>query len=354
MSGTREFAGPSCRAQPGARQVMSRVGNTPVASIAMRIGGRRRIVFLKLEGANRCGSLKDRTAAGLVDDLERRGALGPGSILLESTSGNLGVALAFLARRLGYGFVAVVDPRTVPENVSRMRRLGARIELVDTPDETGGYLLSRLERVRELRGLSQAFVWPDQYSNPANPRVHEEGTGPELLEQLPAGVDALFVPVSTGGTLAGLGRCFRRESPRTLIVAVDAAGSVALGGEPGPRLLTGIGASRASSFLSADLYDRCVLVGDAEAFAFCRALAAETGLSVGGSSGATLAACARALADDPDLEQVVCICADRGWSYASTIYDDAWLARNQVDLDAIDTAPIELLARAGSPSAALA
>ena len=331
---------------------MTQVGNTPLAPIALRIHGRRRIVHLKLEGANPCGSLKDRTAQSFFDELERSGALTRGSVLVESTSGNLGVALAWIAHRRGYRFVAVVDPKTTRENVARLRRLGARIELVDTPDEAGGYLLARIERVRRLCASSPAFVWPDQYSNPANPRAHEQGTGPELLEQLAGDLDAVFVAVSTGGTLAGLARFLRRESPRTRIIAVDAHGSVALGGNPGPRLLTGIGASRPSSFVSADLYDERVLVRDAEAFAFCRVLASATGHAVGGSSGATLAACARVLARDPDLERVVCLCADRGQSYASTIYSNRWLARHGIDVGTTGLGPVDEIA-SGVSSAVL-
>jgi N-(2-amino-2-carboxyethyl)-L-glutamate synthase len=324
---------------------VKRVGDTPLVRVALVVGGRRRPVHLKLEGANPCGSLKDRTAASLLDDLERRGALAPGSILVESTSGNLGVALAWLARRRGYRFVAVVDPKTTPENVARMRRLGARVERVVKPDATGGYLLSRLERVRELCATSEAFVWPDQYTNPANPRAHERGTAPELLDQMQGDVDAIFVPVSTGGTLAGIASCVRRESPTTRLFAVDARGSVVLGGAAGPRLLTGIGASRPSSFLSPDLYDDRVLVADAEAFAFCRALTARTGIRVGGSSGAALAACARVLAADEDVAHVVCLCADRGEHYASTIYDDRWLARNRIGGGRLSLGPVEAIER---------
>jgi cysteine synthase A len=208
--------------------------------------------------------------------------------------------------------------------------------------------------VHEIRASSDAVVWPDQYSSPANPRAHEEGTGPELLGQLGGDLDAVFVPVSTGGTLAGLARFLRRESPGTRIVAVDAAGSGALGGALGPRLLTGIGADRPSSFASADLYDERAVVGDAEAFAFCRALAVGAGLRVGGSSGAALAACARALAADPALERVVCLCPDRGEAYASTIYDDAWLARAGVEARALTLGPVEAIAPAGAPLAVAA
>jgi cysteine synthase A len=306
------------------------IGNTPLTPTRIAVGGEARTVHLKLEGTNPCGSLKDRTAQSLVADLERREELGEDSILVESTSGNLGVSLAWIARRHGYPFVAVVDPKTTPELLLRLRRLGAAIELVDTPDEAGGYLLSRLERVGWLCASSDRFVWPNQYENPANPRAHELGTGPEILEQMGA-VDAVFVAVSTGGTLAGIARCFRRESAATHVVAVDAVGSVALGGEPAARLLTGIGASRRSTFVSRELYDERVLIGDAEAFACCRRLAAEAGLFVGGSSGAVLAACARVLATRPELERVVCVCADGGERYRSTIFDDRWIARHLTD-----------------------
>jgi len=309
---------------------MKRIGHTPIVRVELQLPCGTRSVHLKLEGANPYGSLKDRTAASLVADLERRGFLERGSCIVESTSGNLGVSLAWIARARGYGFVAVVDPKTTPENVSRLRRLGARIERVEMPDDAGGYLLSRLARVRQLLASSDRFVWPDQYTNPANPRAHEDGTGPELLRQMRGELDAVFVPVSTGGTLTGIGRFLRRESPGTRIVAVDAAGSVALGGSPARRLLVGIGASRRSSFVTRDLYDEQLAVGDAEAFAFCRTLAEARGVIVGGSSGAVLAACARVLARRPELERVVCLCADRGDSYASTIFDDRWLKRHGV------------------------
>ncbi len=331
---------------------MTHVGGTPLRPIALRIQGRTHIVQLKLEGANPCGSLKDRTAQSLVDDLEQRGTLERGSILVESTSGNLGIALAWLARRRGYRFVAVIDPKTTPENIARLRQLEARIELVDTPDAAGGYLLARIERVRQLCASSPAYVWPDQYANPANPRAHERGTAPELLAQLGGNLDAVFVPVSTGGTLAGIAHFLRRESPATRVIAVDAHGSLALGGSPGPRLLTGIGASKRSSFATPDLYDERVLVRDAEAFACCRALAARTGMQVGGSSGATLAACARLLARDPDLGQIACICPDRGQSYRSTVYSDRWLARNGIHLGLADLGPLEEITPAAPPVAA--
>ena len=331
---------------------MRRAGNTPLVRVALVVRGRTRPVHLKLEGANPCGSLKDRTAESLIDDLERRGALRAGSIVVESTSGNLGVALASIARERGRRFVAVVDPKITPENLALLRALGARVEQVDSPDEAGCFLRPRLERVQELRSSSDAFVWPDQYSNPAGPRAHELGTGPELLGQMGGELDAIFVPVSTGGTLAGFAKCLRRDSPGTRIVAVDAVGSAALGARAGPRLLTGIGAGRRSSFVSADHFDEYVLIDDIEAFAFCHALAAELGICVGGSSGAALAACGRVLAANPDLGRVACLCPDRGDAYASTIYDHRWLLRNGIDPSTLRLTPSVEIAAARQAVAA--
>jgi cysteine synthase A len=145
-------------------------------------------------------------------------------------------------------------------------------------------------------------------------------------------VDAVFVAISTGGTLAGIGRYFRESSPDTRIIAVDARGSVALGGCPGVRKLTGMGSSRRSEFLAPGLYDELIYVGDHEAFAFCRAVDAATGIKVGGSSGACLAACARFLQSHGKAERAVCICADRGEYYASSIFSNAWLAQNELEI----------------------
>jgi 2,3-diaminopropionate biosynthesis protein SbnA len=309
-----------------------RTGDTPIRRIRFLIGGDRRSVYLKLEGENPGGSIKDRTALSLLRSLESAGQLRPGGRLLESSSGNLAISLAMLARDRGYRFTAVVDPRITAENLRRLHALGAETQRVEAIDETGGYLLTRLARVREMLVDDPGLLWPNQYSNAANPEAHHRGTGPEILRPMGHRVDAVFVAVSTGGSLAGIGRYFREASPHTRIIAVDARGSVALGGSPGARKLTGMGSSRPSEFVTPELYDEVVHVGDCEAFAFCRALDAATGLKVGGSSGACLAACARYLQFHRTVERAVCICADRGEHYASTLFSDAWLAQNGLEI----------------------
>lgn len=324
----------------GDQGFVARIGNTPIRRIGLVIGGKSRSVYLKLEGNNPGGSIKDRTALSLIRSLEDTGRLSTGGRLVESSSGNLAIGLAMIARDSGYQFTAVVDPKVTEENIRRLHDLGAETTMVEVPDETGGYLLTRLARIREMLAEDPELLWTNQYSNWANPRAHYSGTAPEILRQMEHKVDAVFVAVSTGGTLAGIGQYFREASPETQIVAVDAKGSVALGGTPGPRKLTGVGASRRSDFVGTDLYDDLIYVGDRESFAFCRALDAATCIKVGGSSGTCLAACARWMASHPEAERAVCICADRGEYYRSTVFNDSWLAQNGLETGHQDLDPV--------------
>jgi N-(2-amino-2-carboxyethyl)-L-glutamate synthase len=322
-------------------RLAQRLGNTPMKAIYLVIGGIARKIHLKLESENPTGSVKDRTGYGLIQALEEQGRLNKRSIVIESTSGNLGVALSFFCKLKGYRFVAVIDPKTTQENIEKMQALGAQIEMVDQPDENGGYLLSRLERVRALCQSSSDYVWTDQYSNPANPHIHYLSTGPEMYHQMHGKVDALFLAVSTGGTLAGVGRFFREVSPSTSIIGVDAHGSVIFGTPPAPRKLTGIGSSRVSDFITSDLYDSYMLVRDEEAFAFCRALWQATDIKVGGSSGAVLAACAKYLLAHPEVRNVVCLCADSGDNYANSIFNDDWIQKYGLDVSKERLGPVQ-------------
>ena len=315
-------------------------GDTPIGRIRLRIDGKSRSVYLKLEGHNPGGSVKDRTALGLLQSLEATGQLREGGRLVESSSGNLAISLAMLARDRGYQFTAVVDPNMTAENMRRLHVQGAETRIVESPDESGGYLLSRLACVREMLVEDPGLLWTNQYSNAANPEAHYLGTAPEIHRQMEHRVDAVFVAVSTGGTLAGIGRFFREFSADTQIVAVDARGSAALGGSLGVRKLTGIGCGRRSEFVTAGLYDEIIYVGDCEAFAYCRALDAATGMKIGGSSGAALAACARYLQTHDKVERAVCVCADRGEHCASTIFSNSWLAQNDLKIGRRHLGPV--------------
>jgi N-(2-amino-2-carboxyethyl)-L-glutamate synthase len=309
----------------------SAVGNTPTAYIDTEICGDVRRIGIKLESENPCGSIKDRTAVNLLESFGVE-ILNNAELVVESTSGNTGVALAYLTKMMQLQFIAVVDPKVSGQLISRLEDLEAVIEMVTTPDAHGNYLSSRIERVLEICGAQSGTVWPNQYSNPASPAVHYDQTGPEIDRQADGKVDAVFAAVSTGGTLAGISRYFREVRPSVKVVGVDAVGSEVFGGAPGPRRLTGIGASRKSDFLSPDMIDDFTLISDEVAFAFCRALLSATGLCLGGSSGAVVAACAGYLARHPEIKFPVCIAADHGSSYAATIFDDAYLRREGIEL----------------------
>jgi N-(2-amino-2-carboxyethyl)-L-glutamate synthase len=325
---------PFTRTDAVAGEIRKLVGTrepTPIVDITADFGTRAVRIRLKREGANRWGSIKERTALGLItsvaDKLTR-----PGAVLVESTSGNLGLALAHIAHQLGVPFVAVVDPNLSPILARGIVELGGELEVVTEADPRGGYLSARLARVAQLRRSMRRVVWTDQYHNPANPLAHLRGTGPEIAEQTGGQIDAVFVAVSTGGTLAGIGRYLHRFHPHVKVVAVDVPGSRVFGEPRGRRLLTGIGAGIVSSFLKPSDYDDVVIVDDAVAVAHCRALAAGTGTRVGGSSGAVLAACLSYLTAHPEIEAPLCVCPDDGDAYAETLYDDAWLAVNGVTI----------------------
>jgi N-(2-amino-2-carboxyethyl)-L-glutamate synthase len=297
---------------------------TPVVLFPIRVGGRWRNVWLKLEGESPWGSIKGRTAVGLLASIVSR--FQPGCRLVESSSGNLGVALAALAATCGARLTVVVDERLPAALRSRLTAYSAEVVMAD-PDATASDLQRRLDTIERLIDAHPDWIWLNQYENPANPRAHEMWTAPELLDQLPE-FQAVFVGVSTGGTLAGVAAHLRRVMPSIRVVGVDVEGSVVLGGPPGWRLLNGIGASRPSTHLLTTTLDAVAVIPSWAAIGCCRAFAEATGLRLGGSSGAALSACLTAMSADEDLIDAVCLCPDLGANYGDTIYNDQWI-RNE-------------------------
>lgn len=319
--------------RPDTARILERMSErqpTPIVPVRVTVGGREVTIRLKLESANQWGSIKDRTALGLVASVASL-LEDPHATLIESTSGNLGVALAMIAQNLRRRFIAVVDPNLSPALAARMKKSGAQLEYVDQRDRHGGYLDARLTRVARLLDSTRGAVWTDQYGNLANPLAHHGSTAPELVRQAPD-TDAVFIAVSTGGTLAGISRYTRRHAPGIRIIAVDVPGSRVFGEPVGSRLLTGIGANRRSSFLAPGVWDDVVIVEDATAIAVCHQLHDATGVCIGGSSGAAVAACLRYVLRHPHITAPVCICPDGGSSYARTIYDADWLESKSIEL----------------------
>ncbi|MFE7429811.1 pyridoxal-phosphate dependent enzyme [Streptomyces sp. NPDC014735] len=302
------------------------IHRTPLLLLDVAHRGRVRRLGLKLEEHGPTGSVKDRSAVALLRALHDERPLTPGTVVVESTSGNLGLALARLLPAIDCVFLAVVDLKTPHTTLRTLTERGARTIVVDEPDGQGGYLLTRLRTVRELCARHPAYRWPNQYENPAAPDMHRRTTGPEITEQAGPLLGAVYVPVSTGGTLAGIGAHLRQRRPDVAVVAVDVTGSTAVSGSTGRRLIPGIGASRPSALLKGpDSYDRAVRVDDIEAIAVCRILAEDTGLVLGGSSGCAV----RALLSDQDDGHAddriaVCLAADGGVKYRDTLYSDDW------------------------------
>jgi N-(2-amino-2-carboxyethyl)-L-glutamate synthase len=282
-------------------------------------------VVLKLEGFHITGSIKIKTAIGLIADAERAGRIAPGrTTIVESSSGNLGVALSCVCSQKGYDFICVSDPNINAGNIQAIRAFGGRVHIVRDRDANGGFVGSRVAWIENLLRDNSDCFWLNQYANEANPNVHADETAQEILAAFPK-PDWLFVGVGTSGTLMGCTRRFRTASPHTRIVAVDPEGSVNFGGVPAPRHIPGIGGSRTPEILDRRAPDMVVSIAEMDTIRTCREIAQRYGLLLGGSSGTAIAAVRLLREKIRRDELVVVICPDLGEKYLDTIYDDGWV-----------------------------
>jgi 2,3-diaminopropionate biosynthesis protein SbnA len=283
--------------------------------------------FLKLEGLNPAGSIKLKTAASLVESVERNGRIWSDSRLIESSSGNLGIALAMVCAAKGYRLTIVTDPNANRQAVQLMETLGARIVEVTERDANGGFLVTRINYILDQLARDPDLVWLNQYGNPANPAVHRDRTARALHKEL-GFLDVLFVGAGSSGTAMGCVEYFHVHSPHTRIYVVDSVGSVIFGGSPGPRRIPGLGASRRPEIFRDSGHFRKVLVPEADAISMCRRIAREYGLLVGGSTGTVLAAVERERDSLPQGSRVAAISPDLGDRYLNTVYSDSWVGAN--------------------------
>ncbi|MEU2113934.1 2,3-diaminopropionate biosynthesis protein SbnA [Streptomyces sp. NPDC019507] len=280
-------------------------------------------LFLKCEGFNFAGSIKLKAATEMVEAAERDGLLRPDSVLIESSSGNLGVALSMIAASKGYRFLCVTDPRCNLPTRLLMEALGAEVHTVTEPGE-GGFLGARIDHVRALCASDDRYVWLNQYTNPHNGMAHYRRTAPAIARQFPD-LDVLFVGAGTTGTLMGCARYFREWHRPVRIVAVDSAGSVTFGDAPGRRMIPGLGTSVRPPLLDTSYVDEVVHVPEAETIRACHRLA-RRGFLFGGSTGTVVSGAARWLAAHGDEDvTAVAIAPDLGERYLETIYQTNWV-----------------------------
>ena len=284
-----------------------------------------RDLHLKCEGFNFGGSVKMRTAAAMIAAAEHDGSLRPDSILVESSSGNLGIALSVVASSKNLKFTCVTDRRCNTSTQRLMRALGTNVVVIDEQDPEGGLLGARKAYVRQLCQTDRRFLWLNQYENPAAWMVHHDTTALEIAKEFPD-LDVLFVGTGTGGTLMGCARYFKQNARNVRVVAVDAAGSVNFGGPAGPRLIPGLGASLPAPALDLDLVDDIVSVSETDTIRACRALCAR-GFLFGGSTGTVVSGAMSWLGrHDPGRSlRSLAIAPDLGDRYLDTVYDDRWV-----------------------------
>jgi len=289
-------------------------------------------VFLKLEGFNITGSIKIKTAMGLVEDLERRGLARPHeTVLVESSSGNLGLALSLVCAIKGYEFICVTDPNANHTTIKGMELYGARVIVVEERDEVGGFLGTRLKVIDQILKSEPHAVWLNQYSNIANKNVHAEQTGKEIASEFDK-VDWVFVGAGTTGTLGGVSERLRQEFPKIKVIAVEPVGSVTFGGEPAKRNIPGIGTSVRPKLADVANPDRVVAISEQATVAACLSFVRDYHLLVGGSTGTVLAAVQQLAPEFLPGETIVAISPDLGEKYLDTIYDMTWVEEKVTNL----------------------
>lgn len=280
-------------------------------------------LFLKCEGFNFAGSIKLKAATAMVEAAERDGLLTPGSTLVESSSGNLGVALSMIAASKGYPFVCVTDSRCNLATRLLVEALGGQIHIVTEPSPTGGLLGARIDHVRALCASDDRYVWLNQYTNPNNHMAHYRTTAPAIARAFPD-LDVLFVGAGTAGTLMGCARYFRAWHRPVHIVAIDAEGSSTFGHMPSRRMIPGLGTSILPPLLDTSYVDDVVHVNETETIRTCHQLARH-GFIFGGSTGTVVNGAGQWLAQQERQVTAVAIAPDLGERYLDTVYQTAWV-----------------------------
>jgi len=292
--------------------ILETIGNTPHIRINKLFPDHE--VWLKLERANPGGSIKDRIALSMIEDAEEKGILKEGSVIIEPTSGNTGIGIAMVGAVKGYRVILVMPESMSVERRSILKAYGAEIELTDRSKGMKG----SIARAEELRDTIDGGWIPSQFDNPANPAVHDRTTAREILKDFPEGLDYLITGVGTGGHISGIARVLKQHMEKIRVFAVEPADSqVIKGEEPAPHPIMGIGPGFIPDNLDTSLLDGTVGVEKNDAYLFTRRAAMEEGIFIGISSGASLAAVAKKIADIPKGSRILTFNYDTGERYLS-------------------------------------
>ncbi len=303
--------------------IFGQIGNTPLVRLSHL--SEKHQVFGKLEHLNPGGSIKDRTAKGILRDAIQRGKITHNTTVVESTSGNMGIGLAVSCQAIGLPFLAIVDPFVNRENIRIMELYGAKVIEVTEKDEFGSYLNTRIATVKQFLAQDPNAFWTEQYSNPANPKTHHS-TMEEVVTQLGRWPDYLFIATSTCGTLTGMSEFVKQNFGSTKVIAVDAKGSLIFSDCPSTRRIPGFGAARKSQFLKPDSADEVILIEEKDSIRGAYTLLKKEAILAGGSTGAVVSAYASMADNIPTNSDVVLMINDRGERYMESIYSQKWIA----------------------------
>lgn len=296
-----------------ANNITELIGNTPIVKLNGTAEDSAEI-YLKLEYFNPGSSVKDRIALSMVEAAEAAGEIQPGDTLVEPTSGNTGIGLALVAAAKGYKLVVTMPDTMSQERRNLLRAYGAELHL--TPGANG--MKGAIAKAKELKE-EHGYFMPEQFSNKANPAVHERTTGKEIVEQMKDGLDGFVSGIGTGGTITGAGKVLKENFPGIKIYAVEPTDSPVLsGGSPGPHKIQGIGAGFVPTVLDTDIYDEVVLISNEESFEASREAAQKAGILGGISSGAAIAAAKKVAKQLGKGKKVLAVLPDNGERYLST------------------------------------
>ncbi|HEX9204127.1 MAG TPA: cysteine synthase family protein, partial [Vicinamibacteria bacterium] len=317
--------------------ILDAIGWTPLVRLHRIARGIRTPLYGKAENLNPGGSVKDRIGLAIIEAAERSGALKPGGVIVEGTSGNTGVGLAIAAALKGYRCIFTIPDKMSGEKIRLLRAYGAEVIVVPTavpPDHPEYYI----QKAKAIVAATPGAILADQHYNPVNPEAHYQTTGPEIWEQTKGRVTHFVCSPGTGGTVSGAGRYLKEKNPKVKVIAGDPVGSIYkeyakthAKGQGFPYKVEGIGGDKIPTALHFDVIDDWITVSDADAFRTARRLTREEGIFLGGSGGLNVFSALEVArqADDPNAMVVTILC-DTGERYLSKLYDDAWMRENQM------------------------